>query len=192
MKSVVAVAHPDDDALWFGGLVLNDPGDWTIICYSIPQADPIRAYKFFDACQVLGAVGRILPFAEPAASEPLEADRMALVDLSGYDRIVTHGAEGGYGHNHHASLSAFIHNLYPDKLIWSDCPQGKSDYRLRLELSQRVLARKLAAVRCYDHVLPYEGVPMTKAAALEKRYWVGMGLDPAIEQYRIREPINRP
>jgi LmbE family N-acetylglucosaminyl deacetylase len=182
----LVIAHPDDEVMWFGGLLLAQPEhDWTVLCCTVPRTDGIRAWKFFAACDALGARGKLLPFEEPPPSEPLEDGRMALLDLEPYDRIVTHGAEGEYGHVQHRSLSAFVHERWGHKEIWSCCPPGKSDYKEVIRLTPPVLEAKMAALRCYDHVLPYEGVPMTKWQALLKRYCQDGGWDVDVERYRV-------
>jgi LmbE family N-acetylglucosaminyl deacetylase len=194
VRSVVVVAHPDDEVLFFGGLVLSQSDhDWTIVCCSVPRVDPIRAWKFFDACEALRAAGarvsgRLLPYQEPEPDQPLENERMALLNLASHDRIVTHGIEGGYGHVHHKALHAFIHSRWGMKEIWSDCPPGKTDYKTEIRLSPQQLNAKLAALKAYDHVLPYQGVAMTKWQALLKRYCEDGSWDLAVERYRISAP----
>lgn len=188
MKAALVVAHPDDEVMWFGGIVLTEPDDWTIICCSVPRADPERSWKFFDACDVLGAKARLLGCPEPPAHEPFKWELLNIIDLEGYDRIVTHGIEGGYGHVHHKSLHNYIHTKYSHKMIWTDCPPGKSDYTIDLSLSVAVAARKLTALKCYDHVLPYGGVAMTKWEALLKRYYSGAGWELDRERYRVAAP----
>jgi LmbE family N-acetylglucosaminyl deacetylase len=186
--SALVVSHCDDESLFFGGLVLSQPDtEWTIICASVPRTDPIRAWKFFAAVDVLGAKGQLLPFQEPEPSEPFEPERLALIDLEPYDRIVTHGAEGEYGHLHHLSLHHYVMENWGHKEIWTCCPPGKSDSDSTLLLTPEQLARKRKALQAYDHVLPYEGVPMTKYDALIKRYTIDGPWDLGIERYRIHK-----
>jgi LmbE family N-acetylglucosaminyl deacetylase len=186
VRTALVVAHPDDEALFFAGLVLSQPEHaWAIICCTVPRVDPIRAWKFFDACEALGAKGRLLPYQEPEPHLPLEDERLALLDLSSYDRIVTHGVEGEYGHLHHRNLHRFIHSHWGHKQIWSCCPPGKSDFDSAVTLTGDLLAAKLAALECYDHVLPYAGVAMPKWQALVKRYCEERSWDLGTERYRI-------
>jgi LmbE family N-acetylglucosaminyl deacetylase len=187
VRTALVVSHPDDESLFFGGLVLSHAYvDWTIYCSSVPRLDPIRAWKFFDACEVLGAKGRLLPYQEPEPHLPLEDERMALLDLEPYDRIVTHGVEGEYGHRHHLSLHRFIHDRWGHKEIWSCCPPGKADYKTEIRLTPQQIEAKMAALRRYDHVLPYEGVAMPKYAALLKRYCEDGSWDLGVERYRVQ------
>ena len=165
-RRALVVAHPDDEAMWFAGAVIRHPGDWTIICCSIPLRDPARAYKFFDACHVLGAKGRLIPFQESPATQPMK--NLGLLDLSGFDVIVTHNRAGEYGHQHHRSVHENIVTRWPDRVVVSGYGLGQPpDFEVALNDAQ--WQRKLDAIRCYDHVSPSDhGVP--KSTALIARY----------------------
>ena len=68
-NNLVVTAHPDDEVLWGSGIILrNKEKKWTILCCSIPRIDDIRAYKFFDSCEVLGAKPRLLPIIGAVAT----------------------------------------------------------------------------------------------------------------------------
>lgn len=180
MRAAAVVAHPDDESLWFGGLVAAEPGDWTIICCSIPRSDPIRAWKFFDACTVLGAKPRLLPFAERQGSD---LDGLDAINLDGFDRIVTHNHVGEYGHPHHVSLHKWLRARYRDVLL-TGC-YGKSAGPLVVKLDARQLGIKMAAIRSYDHVSPHDsGRP--KWQALLDRY--GTEFDLSCETYERHRP----
>ena len=170
MRRALVVAHPDDESLWFGGLVAAEPGDWTIICCSIPRTDPIRAWKFFSACDVLGAKARLLPFSETEFN-------LSALDLSGFDQIVTHNSVGEYGHAHHLQLNRHLTANYGDKVV-TGC-YGKASGPKRIALNEHQLGVKLAALRCYDHVSPSDGIP--KWRALIDRY--GGQFDLGTETY---------
>ena len=175
MKRALVVAHPDDEALWFGGLLASEPGNWTIICCSIPRTDPIRAWKFFDACEVLGAKPRLLPFIETSQHESLgNIDRLELAD---FDQIITHNSVGEYGHLHHVTINRALMARYPDKVITGG--YGKSPGPKRVALNVDQLATKMAALRCYDHTSPSDGKP--KWWALIDRY--GSQFDLGVETY---------
>lgn len=175
MKRVLVVAHPDDESIWFGGLLAAEPGNWTVICCSIPRTDPIRAWKFFDACEVLGAKPRLLPFIEAMPNEGLgNIDRL---DLDGFDQIVTHNSVGEYGHKHHLGLNRALVSRYPDKVVTGG--YGKSPGAKRVVLNEHQLGVKMSALRCYDHTSPSDGKP--KWMALIDRY--GPQFDLGVETY---------
>jgi LmbE family N-acetylglucosaminyl deacetylase len=192
MRSIAVAAHPDDETLWWGGLILSQPGDWTIVCCSIPRTDPVRAWLFFEACERLGARGRLIPVHETGPSEMLQAGSMSLLSCLGdYDRIVTHGREGEYGHPHHVALSALIHGNWGDKEIWSRVPPQEQQFDVELCLEPGQADAKLHALKAYEHVLPYEGRPMTKWEALLQRYCERGphgGWQFCIERYRVHRP----
>lgn len=175
MKRALVVAHPDDESLWFGGLLASEPGDWTIVCCSIPRADPERAWKFFNACEVLGAKARLLPYTEAGPKEPLP--HLGLIDLSGFDQVVTHNSVGEYGHFQHTHLNRYLVARCPDKIVTGG--YGKAPGAKRLVLNEHQLGIKMAALRCYDHVSPTDGKP--KWRALIDRY--GSEFDLGVETY---------
>ena len=175
MRRALVVAHPDDESLWFGGLLAAEPGDWTVICCSIPRTDAIRAWKYFAACEVLGARPRLLPFIEAGPNEPLSG--LDLIDLSGFDQVVTHNTVGEYGHQHHIQLNRLLTVRYPDKVVTGG--YGKAAGSKFISLNEHQMGIKLAALRCYDHTSPTDGKP--KWRALLDRY--GSQFDLGVETY---------
>lgn len=175
MRRALVVAHPDDESLFFGGLLAAEPGDWTIICCSIPRTDPIRAWKFFDACAVLGASPRLLPFIEAGPKEPLQNAEM--IDLSSFEQIVTHNMVGEYGHPHHVQLNRLLTARYGEKVVTGGYGKGPGARRIALSHSQ--IETKMTALRCYDHTSPSDNKP--KWQALIDRY--GSQFDLGVETY---------
>jgi LmbE family N-acetylglucosaminyl deacetylase len=177
----LVVAHPDDETLWFGGLLITNPGDWTVICASIPRRDPVRATKFLGACERLGARGRVLPWTESEAVEPLE--HLDEIDLSPYSCVVTHNAVGEYGHLHHRVVHSHVMQAFAGPVLVSGYGAPSSDYTIALREAQ--WQRKLAALMAYDHVAPYAGFdePSEKWEALLHRYGYVEGIDLKKERY---------
>lgn len=164
-RGAIVVAHPDDETLFCAGLMLRYPGRWSVICCSIPRVDPIRAWKFLAACDSLGVKGRFLPFVE---SEPMQAlGNLGALDLSGFDCIVTHNAEGEYGHVHHRCVHDFVVS-YAEGAIVTIGFRNAGEGAIRLELNADERSRKLKALKCYDHASPSDGKP--KWQALIERY----------------------
>lgn len=106
-KAAVVVAHPDDEVMWAGGLLSwwqkNAPCSITIICCSIPETEPERAWKFFDACEHFNARPRLYPYTEVRGGL---LKSLADIDLSSYTTLFTHNAIGEYGHAHHKQVHA--------------------------------------------------------------------------------------
>jgi LmbE family N-acetylglucosaminyl deacetylase len=178
MRRALVVAHPDDESLFFGGLLVACPGNWTILCASTPRADPVRARKFFDAARALGAAdARICSSTEPPAGEPMDDIEGRLGDLGQFDEIVTHNAVGEYGHVQHISINRYIAARWPERIVTGG--YGKAGEPHRIVLTPERFGRKLDALRCYDHVSPNDGRP--KWEALLDRY--GRQFELSVETY---------
>lgn len=160
----VVVAHPDDETLWCGGTIVHYPGPWTIICCTIPRTDPIRAWKFFDACRTLNAAPRLMPFVEPDPSKPLS--HLVDIDLRPFDVVLTHNEIGEYGHLHHKTVHRFVETRHRNVLVFGFGGPGS----LKSPLTAGDIDMKRRALKRYDHVLPYMGTDMPKWRALEARY----------------------
>lgn len=164
MNSLMVVAHPDDESMWGAGYLIRHPGT-TVVCCTIPRRDPERAWRFFDACQVLGAIPRLLPFPEPPANERIDEDTLGLIDFSGYDEVITHNEVGEYGHLHHKQINAYVTSVTSCNTFGVGL-----DYASTMRLSDEEGARKIEALKCYSHIMPYDGVLMPKWEALVRRY----------------------
>ena len=152
LKRVALVAHPDDETLWGAGLLLRH--DWTVICCTVPYHDPVRAEKFKDACAVLGARPVLLGHPERAGLIPIP-------DLSEYDLILTHNEAGEYGHVQHKELHNAVKVRWPEKMM---CFGYGVKPSFTLELTEDEKAKKLQALKCYDHCSPTDrGKPKWRA-----------------------------
>lgn len=184
-RAIVVGAHPDDESLWFGGLIARFSScRWTILCCSIPPRDPIRAFKFFGACESLGAQGWLLPFQELGKDAPL-GHLEELPDLSKFDLIATHGAAGEYGHGHHKQISAAIAERYPERTLFSGYRAGGEGAEI-LRLDRDEYGRKLEALKNYDHAMRFRGQSMPIWQALLLEYGTpgrDFGFDLARETY---------
>lgn len=160
----IVMAHPDDETLWCGGLPVIFPEKrWAAICCSIPRLDPVRAEHFFDACAVLRAKGILLSHIESEPSLPLQ--HLAELDLLPFSALVTHGADGEYGHLHHRQLHQVIRAMSGSRQVLA---VGFLRGRHRFELTTAQAARKLQALQCYRG--PSAGSSLPKWAHLLERY----------------------
>lgn len=178
-NGVLVVAHPDDEILWCGGLLARFRGRWSVICCSIPRADPIRAWKFFSACASIGTPARLLPFVESDPGLPLR--NLEALDLASFDCIVTHNAGGEYGHRHHQSVHGHVMARWAAKTATIGYRQGGQGQE-RLDLSRDERAAKLVALRHYDHVAPSDNA-RPKWRALLDRYCSVNQVDFGVETY---------
>jgi LmbE family N-acetylglucosaminyl deacetylase len=100
-ECAVIVAHPDDETLWAGGLILMHPEvQWTIISIC-RKSDPDRAPKFFKALEQLNATGKMGDIDDGPEQFPLDDLDLQniivrLLDRGEFDLIITHGLNGEY------------------------------------------------------------------------------------------------
>jgi LmbE family N-acetylglucosaminyl deacetylase len=117
MNAALIVAHPDDETIWAGGLILGNPQwDWTVL--SLCRADDAdRAPKFRRVCERLGVTGLISDLDDSAELAPIDAaaeigPRIAAHLPGGsWDLCVTHGANGEYGHRRHKEVHTAVLDL---------------------------------------------------------------------------------
>lgn len=117
------VAHPDDETLWAGGLMLMHPGcTWTVV--SVCRAsDRDRAPKFFRAMQRLGASGQMddlddSPEQYPLTPGELHRSIFSALPPAKYDLILTHGLRGEYTrHRRHEEVSQAVVFLWENSRI---------------------------------------------------------------------------
>ncbi|MFH1370085.1 MAG: PIG-L family deacetylase [Planctomycetota bacterium] len=97
----VIVAHPDDETLWAGGLMLLHPQTrWTVITLC-RKSDPDRAPKFQRVMKYLGAKGIMGdlddgPEQKPLAERDIRKTILSLLPMDRFDLVITHSKWGEY------------------------------------------------------------------------------------------------
>lgn len=117
-KCAVIVAHPDDETLWAGGLMLMHPDvKWTVVTLC-RKSDAERAAKFFGAMQEFDAAGFMADLDDGPEQKPLEGGEVqrAIIGLFPpvrFDVIVTHGTSGEYTrHLRHEETAQAVMRLW--------------------------------------------------------------------------------
>ena len=117
-NAAVIVAHPDDEALWCGGLILTHPYySWFIVALC-RKSDPDRSTKFFRALQIYGARGAIAdmddgPDQNPLLQRELQQEVLELLPAVTYDLVLTHAPDGEYTrHRRHEEVSLAVTSLW--------------------------------------------------------------------------------
>jgi LmbE family N-acetylglucosaminyl deacetylase len=117
----IIVAHPDDETLWAGGLMLLHPETrWTVITLC-RKSDPDRAEKFNRAMEYIGAKG-IMGDLDDSAEQPPLAERdikktiLTLLPMDRFDLVLTHSRWGEYTrHLRHEETSRAVLALHNTK-----------------------------------------------------------------------------
>lgn len=129
-KCAVIVAHPDDEVLWAGGLILMHPeNNWTIIT-ACRKSDTDRNPKFFKAVRELNAVGIMGdiddgPEQTPLNNSDIQKSIIELLPMNRFDLIITHNTSGEYTrHLRHEEVSKAVFGLCKSeklftKAVWS-------------------------------------------------------------------------
>ena len=116
--AVIIVAHPDDETLWTGGVVLMHPEvRWTILTVC-RKSDPDRAPRFAKACEIYGARGIMADLDDGSEQVPLPAQMVEdtlgqLMPSDRFDLVLTHGRQGEYTrHVRHEEVSRAVMALH--------------------------------------------------------------------------------
>lgn len=161
-KCAVIVAHPDDETLWAGGLMLMHPGvKWTVatICR---KSDADRAPKFFKALEEFGAVGYMGDLDDGPEQNALDNGEiqrtiMELLPLDRFEVIITHSTAGEYTRHlrHEETAKAVMRLLESGELsareAWSFAyedgdrkylPRAESGADLQIDLPEHIWQKK--------------------------------------------------
>lgn len=117
-RVAVVVAHPDDETLWAGGLLLSHP-EWTPSIITLCRSsDPDRAPKFLSAVGRLNARGIMGDLDDSPEQAPLTARLvrdtiLSLLPGRDFDLLITHAPHGEYTrHRRHEEVSRAVRVLW--------------------------------------------------------------------------------
>jgi hypothetical protein len=123
--SLICVAHPDDETIFFGGLLLRRRRHpWRVVCLTDGNADGQgrkRRKQFEKAASLLG-VREAFWWGYPDIYEKrLPVDEIAtrldeMAKDGGLQEVFTHGIVGEYGHPHHQDVSFAVHTVFSGRV----------------------------------------------------------------------------
>jgi LmbE family N-acetylglucosaminyl deacetylase len=119
----VVVAHPDDETLWAGGLMLMYPEvKWTVVTLC-RKSDPDRAPRFFKALEKFRADGFMADLDDGPEQTPLDSEQIQetielLLPSKKFDIIITHSTAGEYTrHLRHEETAKAVSALWRAKRL---------------------------------------------------------------------------
>jgi hypothetical protein len=117
-SAAVIVAHPDDETLWAGGVILLHPTWRWSVATLCRRSDADRAPKFATAMKELRAEGAMGDLDDGPEQTPLDPARVRCGILStlppaDYDLIITHSPFGEYTrHRRHEEAGQAVLDLW--------------------------------------------------------------------------------
>lgn len=132
MKAIAVVAHPDDCVIFAYSFIYNHPDmDWTILYLTYTHWDyrGSELFKFWEQRNIptifLGYVDNWHDIENKKISFNTEqAQREIQGIIKDFDIVLTHNAQGEYGHLHHV----FVHQCcapHPNLITFADPGNGK-------------------------------------------------------------------
>ncbi|MDD5063545.1 MAG: PIG-L family deacetylase [Phycisphaerae bacterium] len=161
-RCAVIVAHPDDETLWAGGLMLMHPDvKWTVVTIC-RKSDADRAPKFFKALEEFGASGYMGDLDDGPEQKTLDNHEVqrTIMELLPFDRfevVITHGTVGEYTrHSRHEETARAVMRLREaeelgTKEVWSFAyedgggkylPRADRGADLQINLPEHIWERK--------------------------------------------------
>ncbi len=145
--NLLVTAHPDDESLFFSGLVLSKAKlPWTLICATDGNADGAGQKRQADlkaACKKLKIKKLISWGLQDIYENRLDVEWMQkkLSELPPPQSVWTHSPLGEYGHPHHQDISIAVHRTF--KKV---CPIFSTAYncypKLSFKLSEKIFKIK--------------------------------------------------
>jgi LmbE family N-acetylglucosaminyl deacetylase len=120
---LLVVAHPDDEALFFAGL-LQTQKDWHVVCVTDGNADGFgaeRQNQFLESCKKLKVKkAEIFKFPD-IYDKNIKIENLIgrLKALEKFKKVFTHSILGEYGHRHHQDVSYAVHHAFKGTAVFS-------------------------------------------------------------------------
>jgi len=138
-KALLVVAHPDDETIFAGGLILTSQDtQWTIICCKYEE-EP-RQHEFRRACDFLAknSGNQIEPIVVSKELNYREiVDELRRHEVSKYDIVFTHNYMGEYGNEDHKYVLRSIIETIDHPNTWlfispGSCNVNQDEFRSKI------------------------------------------------------------
>jgi LmbE family N-acetylglucosaminyl deacetylase len=135
MKAMAMVAHPDDCVIFAYSYIHNHPEySWTV-CYLTYTAESDRGKEFVEFWQKRNVATKFLGYADqwnheqncPGTIDDVSATRHIQQAILDQDLVLTHNAQGEYGHPHHVMINRATAQ-HPHRITFANFGQGNARY----------------------------------------------------------------
>ncbi len=130
-RALLVVAHPDDETIFAGGLILcSRLTHWAIICCATEYEQ--RQHEFLATCRFLAkeSGNRIYPIVLGLMDGQIDHRALARYLRSyteGYDIVITHNREGEYGHEDHKVVHRYVVDVIANPNTWVFISRGSTN-----------------------------------------------------------------
>lgn len=202
--NLVVVAHPDDETLFFSGLIQSHAhrDQWEVVCVTDGNADgkgTQRHRQFKRACSEL-QVQKAHWWRYPDRYETRLPVTTLVAQLQNWtplpQKIFTHNILGEYGHPHHQDVSWAVHQAFSKKIpVYSTAYNAFPDLHIRLSAADfqrkvKILSKIYKSeTQRFSHLLPatscegFVQVSLTEVNALYR--FLCTGKHPQISQLNV-------
>ena len=140
MKALCIVAHPDDCVIFAYSYIYNHLDlDWTV-CYLTYTEDSPRGQEFFKFWSARNVATKFLGFIDDYEDQKtqqlnfwygLDAEAECWNVAKDFDLVLTHDAEGDYGHIHHRVVHSGV-KQHPNLVTFAAPGQGNESFTVPL------------------------------------------------------------
>lgn len=171
-KAVILTAHPDDETIFCGGLMLSNPEwNWNIVCITVQSEDRKKEFeRALSAFQNKGVVIKShrtldkLDNGMPLSNHDYDdwLSSVKNLDLKP-DIVFTHNVMGEYGHPHHMSANKIAHTLF--KNVWDIVFPGETG------VGRQVIKTKTNKVELVPNILRVKNDVFNSAYVTQQGLW---------------------
>lgn len=180
-EHLMIVAHPDDETIWGGGHLAEK--NYFVVCITHGK-DATRRTEFQKVMESSENVGLMLAYPDKIAGRrddwthictQLQTDLKKILTWKTWKDVVTHNADGEYGHIHHKLTHQLVTQIYDAEALQMPLHVFGKYYtadaivpmqKQLVPISETALAKKSALLQLYpsqkntiehlSHMNPYE------------------------------------